>query len=177
MARKAQARNIPVPPGGGDARPGDIISIRKSLLSTQSELVRFQRAFDTAMERVSEVYEWKKENEALDIDAIRNEFANQFEKINSAIKTSLSKNNELRENMEIELKTLKALMGQSEAFERQAKEVDLKGMRRDMEAVKTKLQFLERHMENMDLKGVIEKLGELEDKLKGLRSGTPVIIE
>ncbi|MBI4175708.1 MAG: hypothetical protein HY518_00750 [Candidatus Aenigmarchaeota archaeon] len=138
---------------------------------------KLQKEIEILRARMGEVYSWKKENESLDIDNIRNEFAKQFEKINTAIKTSLSKNNELREKTETEFRTLQELVTRSEAFEKQIKQTDLKGMMRDIEALKSKMQFLEESFENMDLQKVIDKLDKFEDNLKGLKSSIPLVIE
>jgi hypothetical protein len=93
------------------------------------------------------------------------------------VKESVKKNTHTVERMEAEVKFLKEDVGRVMGLEEEMNRLNMKSLTRDMESLKAKSHWLEGKIGTFDLDPVIEKISDMEDKIKIMKASQPLILE
>jgi hypothetical protein len=115
--------------------------------------------------------------ERMDFQGLTKEIYNQFDKMNNGIKESGKRTDDLSERFNVEIKTLKEKMGEVDRSKEQIESLDIANVRRDMESLKQKLQYIEQNLDRFDFKPVMEMIKEVDNKINNLRASSALIIE
>ena len=83
----------------------------------------------------------------------------------------------LEERMLSEIEDLKKGTENMEKLGGQFKSFDLGELRRDLEIIKTKQEWIENNIERIDIKPLMRKMEELEHRIRVIRVSTPIIVE
>jgi chromosome segregation ATPase len=101
----------------------------------------------------------------------------EFERVNSNIKNILEKSREDAEKIEIEMKTIKNQFEGLKKVENELKKMDTSNIIKDIEAVKSKQEFMEKNMEKMSTEPIHDRMEEIEAAIKRMKITSPIIIE
>jgi uncharacterized protein YukE len=115
--------------------------------------------------------------ENIDFQGLTQEIYSQFEKMNKDIRDSERRTDDLVERFNVEIKTLKEKMGETKQAKEHVEGLDISNIRRDMESLKQKSQYIEQHLERVDVKPIVEMIKEVENKVNNLRASSALIIE
>jgi deoxyribodipyrimidine photolyase len=111
------------------------------------------------------------------IRTLEHDFYREFEHMKKEIKESLEKNRHTVERMEGEVKFLKQDMARVMGLEEEMNRLNMKSLTRDVEGLKAKSQWLEGKFQVFDMDPVLDKIQEIEDKIKILKASQPIILE
>ena len=158
-AKRAQisARKIPEPP-----KPHD----------REDEILRELRGMQMEMENLK-----RSVLSQTNIQTLESDFYREFQRLSKEVRDGMEKNRESADRMEAEIKFLKEDMARIISLEEQTKRISAKTVERDIESLKAKSQWLETSMKGFDIDPIVEKITELEDKIKILKASQPFIIE
>jgi hypothetical protein len=111
------------------------------------------------------------------IQALENDFYREFQRLSTEVKENLEKNRHAVDRMEAEVKFLKEDVARVISIEEEMKRISAKSLERDVESLKARSQWLETHMKGFDIDPLIEKIQEMDDKIKIMKASQPLIIE
>jgi len=140
---------------------------------------------DRSIELMKEIKEMQIEVENLkksilsqtNIRTLESDFYKEFEHMKKEMKESLEKNRHAVERMEGEVKFLKQDVARVMGLEEEMNRLNMKSLTRDVESLKEKSHWLEGKFQVFDMDPVLDKLQELEDKLKIMKASQPLILE
>lgn len=187
-ARKARAAG---PPAGDSALSDRIGGNFREISEMKSDIARHEGAYSKLKSEIdgikkrssgldevnSDVKALKLRIEKIDFQGLTKEIYDQFEKMNKSVKDSERKTDDLIEKMNVEIKTLKEKVGEAMQAKKQLEELDIPNMRKDMESLKQKSQYIEQHIERVDLNPIVDMIKELETKVSNLRTSSALVIE
>ncbi len=118
-------------------------------------------------------YKKLKEHEVEDIV----NFQSRLEKMHEDMKEDFEKAKEQMEEFQAKMKAFEKDIEEIKKIEDDIKKLDLKQIRREIEILKTKEQWIEHTFENIDIRPVVEKMEEIEHKIDRLKATSPFVIE
>jgi len=139
---------------------------KRKMLKLEKDVKATQNAFDHRT-RVSD-YEAKE---------LQDEIKREFKSLNSIITSELKRLKENSDKLELELRALKERVKDISSIEEQMKETDISSMRREIETLKTKNEWIEAKLDDVDILPLERKMSSLERKIKTIRESSPIIIE
>jgi hypothetical protein len=157
----------------------------KDLLFTQSEMSKLFAEVVKNREKIRRVEEMVRGIESevskspqVDTGAIDRKFSSQLERIEAAMKNTVSKSREDVDRMAGDIRNLKRDVEEFRKTRDVMNTMDISGLRRDIESLKSKATWLEKQMENLDIEPLYELIKEIEGRVSSAsRSQSPVIIE
>jgi hypothetical protein len=108
---------------------------------------------------------------------LEEDLVREFQHLKAEVKESVKKNTHTVERMEAEVKFLKEDVGRVMGLEEEMNRLNMKSLTRDMESLKAKSHWLEGKIGTFDLDPVIEKISDMEDKIKIMKASQPLILE
>ena len=105
------------------------------------------------------------------------DFYREFGRLSRDVKDSLEKNRHAVDRMEAEVKFMKEDIARMLSIEDEMKRISAKSIERDIESLKAKSSWLETSMKGFDIDPIVEKISELEGKIRILKASQPVILE
>jgi len=111
------------------------------------------------------------------MQTLESDFYREFQRLSKDVKAGMEKSREAVDRMEAEVKFLKEDMARIISLEEETKRISAKTVERDIESLKAKSNWLETSMRGFDIDPLVEKITELEDKIKILKASQPFIIE
>jgi hypothetical protein len=111
------------------------------------------------------------------LQTLESDFYREFQRLSKEVRQSVEKNSETVDRMEAEVKFLKEDVARMISLDEEMKRISAKSMGRDIESLKAKSQWLETSIKGFDIDPIVEKINELEDKIRILKASQPFIIE
>ena len=162
----------------------DVGNLQSDVTRTETEMTRFLEEVRESVvklrkmeEMIPEVGRLKKRLNEVDFSGLSQEIYSQFEKMNISIKESEEKTNEFMEKIRVEMKTVHEKASDATDSKEHVENLDVAGLRRDLEALKQKNQYIESHLERVDISPVVELIKEVENKVEAIKSTSALIIE
>jgi len=162
----------------------DLRDLQSDFTRVEKETSEFLKEVREAINVAQNIQELKPKIDSLmtktsniDFEGLTREIYNQFEKMNSSIKDQEKKTDDLVEKMNVEMKTLKEMMGDSHVAKEHVENLDITSIRRDMEALKQKSQYIEQHIERVDVEPLVRMIQDVENKVESLKASSALIIE
>ncbi len=157
----------------------------------QSDINRSEKAISGILKETGKLAEMAREAEEMrssmntlktkigniDFQGLTKEIYNQFDKMNTSIRESDKKTNDLVEKMNVEMKTVGEKMDETAQAREHVENLDIANIRRDMEVLKQKSQYIEKHIERVDIKPVLDMIKEIENRVETLKASSAMIIE
>ena len=98
--------------------------------------------------------------------SLEHDLYREFEHMKKEMRESLEKNRHAVERMEGEVKFLKHDMAKVMGLEEEMDRLNMKSLTRDVESLRAKSQWLEGKFQVFDMDPVLDKIQEIEDKIK-----------
>ena len=111
------------------------------------------------------------------MQTLESDFYREFERLTKEVKSDLEKNRHAVDKAEAEIKFLKEDIARIISIEEEMKRISAKSLERDVESLKAKSQWLETHVKGFDIDPLIEKIQDIEDKIKIMKASQPLIID
>lgn len=111
------------------------------------------------------------------IRTLEHDFLREFQHLSKEVKESIEKSRHAVDRMEAEIKFLRGDMKRVMSLEEEMNRLNMKSMTRDIESLKEKSRWLETSFKGFDIDPLVEKISELEDKIKILKASQPLILE
>ena len=109
--------------------------------------------------------------------SLESDLVREFQKLSKEVRGGLERNRHAVDKMEAEIKFLKEDVGRIMGLEEQMNRLNMKSLTRDMESLKAKSNWLEGKIGTFDLDPVVERISDIESKIKILKAAQPFIIE
>ncbi len=109
--------------------------------------------------------------------SLESDLVREFQKLSKEVRGGLERNRHAVDKMEAEIKFLKEDVGRIMGLEEQMNRLNMKSLTRDMESLKAKSHWLEGKIQVFDLDPVVERISDIESKIKILKAAQPFIIE
>jgi len=135
--------------------------------SSPRKMARLERDVNTIREALEE----------MDLKSIEADIFKRFNKLNGEMAKALEEQRKTIENTEIELNELRKGVDDFHSYEKGFINLDTEKLLRDMEALKTKTEWIELEVEKMNFRPLIDKMSEIEAMLNKLKLSHPMIIE
>lgn len=148
------------------------LEIPKPAIDRDAEILREIRDMQIEMETLKQSVLSEKNMRTFESD-----FYREFQHLSKEVKESLEKNRHAVDRMEAEVKFLKEDVARVVSLEEEMKRISAKTVERDIESLKAKSNWLESSMKGFDIDPIVEKISELEDKIRILKASQPLIIE
>ncbi len=162
----------------------EINNIKLDVARQGQELSQISREIGDIKQHLKNLDDMKSElrslgarTEKTDFQGLTQEIYSQFEKMNSSIRESEKRTDDLAESFNVEVKTLKEKMGEATQAKERVDGLDISNIRRDMESLKQKSQYIEQHLDKFDVEPIVEMIREVENKVNNLRASSALIIE
>jgi len=156
----------------------------KDLLFTQSEISKLFAEIIKNRERIKsmegslkELSSSKAQAAEMGMKSIDEKVSAQLEKMDAAVRDSITKSGEELDKVVGDLKNLKSEIEGLKKLTEVLNTMDISGIRRDIESLKTKSKWLEQQIENVDIEPLYELIKEIEGRVSYSRTTSPVIIE
>ena len=111
------------------------------------------------------------------IRTLEHDFLREFQRLSKEVKESAEKNRNAIDKAEAEIKFLREDMARVMSLEEEMSRLNAKSIARDVESLKEKSHWLETSVNGFDMDPLIEKISEMEDKIKIMKASQPLIIE
>jgi hypothetical protein len=111
------------------------------------------------------------------IRTLEHDFYREFQRLSKEVKESLERNSHAVDRMEAEIKFIKEDIGRIMSLEEEMNRLNMKSLTRDVEGLKEKSNWLETSFKSFDIDPIIEKITEIEDKIKIMKASQPLILE
>jgi len=111
------------------------------------------------------------------IRSLESDLVREFQKLSKEVRSGLESNRHAMDKMEAEIKFLKEDVGRVMSLEEQMNRLDMKNLTREMESLKAKSNWLEGKIQIFNLDPVVERISDIEDRIKILKATQPFIIE
>ena len=162
----------------------DIRDIQSDFARIEKETTGFLKEVRESVQKVREMEDMKGEIEELDarmkgidFEGLTHEIYKQFEKMNVSINESEVRASDFMEKLKVEMKVLEDKIGEAAQAKEHVDNLDITTIRRDMESLKQKSQYIEQNLENVNLEPIMTLIKEVENKVETLRVSSPLIIE
>ncbi len=111
------------------------------------------------------------------IQTLESDFYREFQRLSKDVKENLEKNRHAVDRIEAEVKFLKEDLSRVLSLEEEMKRISAKAVERDIESLKAKSQWLETSMKGFDIDPIVDKISELEKRIRNIKASQPLIIE
>jgi len=111
------------------------------------------------------------------IRTLEHDFLREFQRLSKEVKESAEKNRNAIDKAEAEIRFLREDMARVMSLEEEMSRLNAKSLARDVESLKEKSHWLETSVKGFDMDPRIEKISEMEGKIKILKASQPLIIE
>ena len=155
-----------------DAFGPSLPPVPPSLEAREESLLREIRGMQMEMENLK-----KSVLSETNIKSLEHDMTTEFQKLSREVKESVEKNRHVVDKMEAEIKFLREDVGRIMGLEEEMNRLNMKGLTRDVEGLKEKSHWLETSFRSFDIDPIIEKITEIEDKIKIMKASQPLIIE
>jgi predicted nucleic acid-binding Zn-ribbon protein len=155
----------------------DVTRHEQELSQLMKDINDVKKKFDNFDDMKAEVKAMKMRMDKIDFPGLTQEIYNQFENMNSNIKEFEKRTDDLAEKTNVELKTLKEKLDEAKQAKEHVDNLDISNIRRDMESLKQKSQYIEQHIEKVDIRPIVEMIKDVENKVSTLRASSALIIE
>jgi hypothetical protein len=172
MRKPASRPARKVPKDTHDLKLQELPSVPPSLEAKETAALREIREMQIEMENLK-----KSVLSETNIRSLEHDFFREFEHMKKEIKESLERNSHAVDKMEAEIKFLKEDMGRIMSLEEEMNRLNMKSLTRDVEGLKEKSRWLETSFKSFDIDPIIEKISEIEDKVKIMKASQPIILE
>jgi chromosome segregation ATPase len=153
-------------------RPQELPPVPPSLEAKETAALREIREMQIEMESLK-----KAVLSETNIRSLEHDFYREFEHMKKEMKESLEKNRDAVDRMEAEIKFIKEDIGRIMRIEEEMNRLNMKGLTRDVEGLKEKSNWLETSFKSFDIDPIIEKITEIEDKIKIMKASQPIVLE
>ena len=162
----------------------NIRNAQAELTRREQEVSKYINEISNSAENLGKIDEMKSSVESLksridkiDFKGLSEDIYNQFEKMNTGIKDTDKRNDDAVEKLNVEIKTLREKMNEVSNAKEHVDNLDITNIRRDMEIIKQKNQFLEQHLERVDIRPIVDMIKDVELKVNNLQASSALIIE
>ena len=101
----------------------------------------------------------------------------EMERLSSGLKEELGRCKDMISDIRSQISGIHELFSEMREIHEALKGVDMKGMSREIESLKQKASWLEQSSGSANIDGIKERLEEIEMQMKGVRLGSPLVIE
>lgn len=162
----------------------EISDIKIDVTRHEQELSQLMKDINNVREKIekfgdmqAEVKAMRMRMDKIDFPGLTQEIYSQFESMNNSIKEFEKRTDDLAEKTNVELKTLKEKVDETKQAKEHVDNLDISNIRRDMESLKQKSQYIEQHIERVDIRPIVEMIKDVENKVSTLRASSALIIE
>jgi deoxyribodipyrimidine photolyase len=148
------------------------LDIPKPAIDRDAEILREMRDMQIEIENLKGSVLSK-----TNIQTLESDFYREFQRLSKDVKENLEKNRHAVDRMEAEVKFIKEDVARMLSLEDEMKRISAKAVGRDIESLKAKSNWLETSMKGFDIDPIVEKITELEDKIRALKASQPLILE
>jgi hypothetical protein len=154
----------------------------KDMLFTQSEMGKLFSEVVKNRERIKNMESalrgmGSKPVAGIGVKMVDDRIAAQIERMKSAMGEGGTKSREEIDRMSGTINELRREVEELKKIKNAINASDLSGLRRDIESLKEKSEWIEKQVENVDIEPLYELVKELEDRMSSRRVTSPVIIE
>jgi prefoldin subunit 5/Rieske Fe-S protein len=161
-----------------------IRNVQADLIRRDQEVSKYINEISSSAEKLGKIDEMKSSVESLksridkiDFKGLSEDIYSQFEKMNTGIKGTDKRTDDAVEKLNVEIKTLNEKMNEVSNAKEHVDNLDITNIRRDMEIIKQKNQFLEQHLERVDIRPIVSMIKDVELKVNNLQASSALIIE
>ena len=176
MRKKTSARRAQAPSLKKPEIPKPPLNLKvagpPSFLSRDAEILREIRGIQMEIDTLKQSVLSEKNMRIFESD-----FYREFERLSKDVKENLEKNRHAVDRMEAEVKFMKEDIARMLSIEGEMKRISAKSIERDIESLKAKSNWLETSMKGFDIDPIVEKINELEGKIRILKASQPLILE
>ncbi|MFH1444928.1 MAG: hypothetical protein ABIF08_00405 [Nanoarchaeota archaeon] len=165
----------------------DIEKRLKEILSTQSKImdyIAFTRSYKKKLDRLEDVVEkLEKKFDHTDkisessVKGIQKDISKEFDHINSIFVDEVNKIKKKTDGIGLDIGIMRERIGDLKIVEENMKELDIKTLRRDIEILKTKNEWVEDRIGEINTITLEEKISLLERRIKSMKFASPLILE
>lgn len=166
-----------------DKLRNQVENVLKNIETRQSEIDQKINKINESVKKIdpekwkNELDNFKKRFEKMDVKVLEEEVRKEFEQINNNVKEMLKKSDEEKGKLETDVRNLNEKIESVTKLQKTIEELGIANIRRDLEILKTKQQWLESNLEKFNLKPIYARLQELENKIKSISFSSPVVLE
>lgn len=114
---------------------------------------------------------------SLDMDAFEGEVRNDLQRTASNLRKELQENLKGLDSMSVKMNEVEESVSDLKRAKNDMDMLNLRDLRRDVEIVKTRQKWIEENLENLNITPLHDKLTEIENKVRTLRTASATIIE
>lgn len=153
------------------ASPGsDIAPLITGLRETRERLSRLE----SGMNRLENLC---RKTEGIDQQKLLSAMQEEIDKLSAELKEQAAKDRDRIEDLQSQLSGMKDIFRELRHIHEALKAADVAAMARDIESIKQKLGWLEQNQAPAGVDELRERIEDLEAQLKGVRTGSPLVIE
>jgi chromosome segregation ATPase len=165
----------PPPPPKRKAEPDERVRrLEDEIAALQLKVVKFMKDAARARDAAERL---EARGQAPGADMPLEGIHRRLEKTERALKESRERHEEQLEEIRRSISVLEKRLDDVKDIEAELRKLDLRHLRRDMESLRTKAQWIEQRIENLSLEPLLERLGEMEAAIKTLKLSSPIIVE
>ncbi|RLJ05845.1 MAG: hypothetical protein DRP13_02135 [Candidatus Aenigmatarchaeota archaeon] len=112
-----------------------------------------------------------------DLVKIEDNIFREFDRFRKSIEKEIERNQKSVQEVFLQIKTLSDEIKEIKSIRKKLQETDIDSIKRDMESVKLKLQWLENRIRESGHEDLFEKIEEIENMVKRLKASSPLVIE
>jgi SMC interacting uncharacterized protein involved in chromosome segregation len=101
----------------------------------------------------------------------------EMERLSSDSVKETARSRELMAELQSHVSEAKGLSGELRVLAETIRQLDVDGIRRDLESLKQKASWLEHSIKPTEIENIHLRIDEIESQLKGMRLGSPMVIE
>ncbi len=144
---------------------GDMVESRLSGLNNKVLMLR------------REIEMLRGELESSKVRKLEGEFQRNIGNLKSQLNKVIIDGKGLEERLGSEIEILKKETGDLGKTGEHVKGLNIEELRRDLEIIKTKQEWIENNIERIDMKPLLRKMEELEHKIRLIRTSSPIVLE
>ncbi len=160
---------------GADHR---VKELEKEISYLKLKLIKFLNDSVKTKDALDNIEKWRKESfENIEMKNFAEKLHKRLEQMDKKINEISERHEEIFEKISNDINALNKKADGIKELEGEIKKLDLKYIKRDIESLKTKAEWIENNIEKIDLEPLLEKITEMESKIRVIRLSSPVIIE
>jgi septation ring formation regulator EzrA len=154
------------------SRPeNDIVPVITSLRETKDRLTRLEAGFGKLVESMC------KKPSQTDQEKIWSTIQTEIDRLSAVLKEDAAKSNDRIEDLQTQLSGIREMFKEMRATADIMKSVDIKGVVREIESIKQKVNWMEQSGNANDIESIKDRLGEIENRLNNMKFGSPMVLE
>ncbi len=148
----------------------DIAPVIAGIRETKDRLARLE----SEMNRTENLM---RKSEGIDKEKLRSTLQAEIDMLSSELKEQAAKDRDKIEDMQSQMSGLKDIFRELREIHEAMKGFDAKAMEREIESLKQKVSWLEQNQSPEGIDDLRERLDEIEAQFRGVKSGSPLVIE